>query len=163
MWICGRCKTANKDGYTQCVQCSAPRNTRRFGAGGSVPEEPGIAPQAAERRMQPKVESVEAPSPRRQPPSQPVKPRPFMAIARLIGGVMAVCLPLYVLLIAVMKLNVLMPIISGLFLDTVALPYPVTAYVLYAVSALLAMLLSAVPGLSLLTLAHLARGVRGGR
>ena len=33
MWICSRCQTANKDGYAQCVQCSAPRNARRFGAG----------------------------------------------------------------------------------------------------------------------------------
>lgn len=36
MWICSRCQSANKDGYTQCVQCSAPRNARRFGAGTPV-------------------------------------------------------------------------------------------------------------------------------
>lgn len=160
MWICSRCKTANKDGYTQCISCSAPRNTRRFGASGTGPEEPGSPQVTSERRMQPRPEPEDAPPPRRQTPPLPVKPRPFLVFARLVGGLLSILLPLYVLALSILQFKALSPVITSLFMDAGVPSIPLFGYPLYALTVFLAMLLSAVPGLSLLSLSHLARSVR---
>ena len=97
MWICSRCQTANKDGYAQCVQCSAPRNARRFGAGTPL-NAPSVQAASGERRMQQPESREEPSSPRRHPNAQPhMKARRapggpvrlvgiLLAIARLVYG-----------------------------------------------------------------------------
>ncbi len=164
MWICSRCKTANKDGYAQCVQCSAPKNARRFGAGGNPVQEPGVSLPVAERRMTPRETPEEVPSPRRHPLPPASKPRPFLKIARLVGSLLAVFLPLCVVLLAVWRFDSLFPLVQGFFFKPAPLgaspSSPILHYLVYGVTAFLVALLASVPGLSLLSLAHLARSVR---
>ncbi|NLW20355.1 MAG: hypothetical protein GXY84_03160 [Clostridiales bacterium] len=117
MWICSRCQTANKDGYTQCVQCSAPRNARRFGAGAPV-SAPSVQTVAPERRMQREEELQEPlPSPRRQQPLPPARPlRPAGGLARLVGLLLAILLPLIVALVAVQQADAYRPAVADYIL-----------------------------------------------
>ena len=176
MWICSRCQTANKDGYAQCVQCSAPRNARRFGAGTPL-NTPSVQAAASERRMQQPEPVEETPSSRRRPNVQPhMKTRRAAGgLVRLVGILLAVSLPALALLLAVLRLDTLKPIITSLFWAPQALSLadsaqlaPVASqglrlvleWLAYGLCALLAALLAAVPGLGLWALGHLARGIR---
>lgn len=178
MWICSRCQTANKDGHSQCVQCSAPRNARRFGAGTPVAA-PSVQTASPERRMQQPVEEAPAPeTSRRQPTARPplTTPQPSGGLVRLVGRLLAILLPLVVLLLAVLRLDILKPVIEELFLGKAPAAAlaplaenasaaagglrPVLGWVAYACTALVAALAAAAPGLGLFALGHLCRGIR---
>lgn len=161
MWICSRCQSANKDGYTQCVQCSAPRNARRFGAGNPV-NAPSVQAADSERRMQPQDQKEAAPTPRRQAPEPaPGKvPRAPGGLVRLVGALLALLLPLAVLATAIAQSSVLLPAIAGLFIKEGAAASPVPGYFIYGVFTALSMLLAMAPGFSLWALGHIARGIR---
>jgi hypothetical protein len=174
MWICSRCQTANKDGYTQCVECSAPRNSRRFGAGTPVVS-PSLQAQPSERRMQTQpAEEPAAPSPRRQPVSMPEAARRHAPgrFIRLIGLLLAVLLPLLVIILAVVNAAALRPLIAGIFvrpeplaagfvLPVAPLPaVPLRDTLLYIFSVLAAALLALYPGLSLWARGRLLKGFR---
>ncbi len=167
MWICNRCQTANKEGHTQCVQCSAPRNARRFGAGRPV-EAPSVQTASPERRMQ-----HQEPVPREAPPPPPVSRRPAEpaqqmsrrgssgGFIRLVGMLLAVLMPLLTVLIAVMRHDVVSPVINSLFFKP---PAPdVLGYVAYAFVTFLAALLTMAPGLALVALSRLMGLARRGR
>ena len=161
MWICSRCQTANKEGYTQCVQCSAPRNARRFGTGTPV-SAPSVQAAGTERRMQPPEEAPPAPAPLRRPAQElPKKARRAPgAFVRLIGILLCVLMPLLVLLLAMFQEAGLRPALSGLFLKTVPPPAAFLTWLVYALFILCAVLLSLTPGLALWALGHLSRGIR---
>jgi hypothetical protein len=176
MWICSRCQTANKDGYAQCVQCSAPRNARRFGAGTPL-NAPSVQAASGERRMQQPESREEPSSPRRHPNAQPhVKARRAPGgPVRLVGILLTIALPVLAVLLAVLRLDTLKPIITDLFWAPQTLSLadsaqlapvasqglrPILEWLAYGLCALLAALLAAAPGLSLWALGHLARGVR---
>ena len=174
MWICSRCQTANKDGYTQCVECSAPRNARRFGAGTPVVS-PSLQAQQSERRMQTgQTDEPAAPSPRRQPvpaPDAALRRAPGRFV-RLIGVILSVLLPLLVILLFVQNAESFRPALislvikpeplaAGAILTTGALPaVPLLDTLIYAFSALAAALLSLYPGLSLWARGRLLKGFR---
>ncbi|MDD4080370.1 MAG: hypothetical protein PHP02_03020 [Eubacteriales bacterium] len=166
MWICSRCQTANKEGYSQCVQCSAPRNTRRFGAGTPV-SAPSVQTASPERRMQqPDGSGQEAPPP-------PVSRRPVAPVAmprRAVGGfirwvgiLLAVLMPALTGFLAVIRMDVLKPVIHALFFGPQAVAPGVLGYVSYWFMALVAMLLAMVPGLALVALSRLMGLSRRGR
>jgi len=164
MWICSRCQTANKDGHTQCVECSAPRNARRFGAGTPVPM-PSVQTAAPERRIQPPVSrETPPPSARRsvQPPAESVGPSSRMpgGFVRLAGLLMCLLLPLLVLLLAVIRFDAIHPVITSIYFKPGAAVPPFISYLAYSVSALAAILLSMAPGLSLWALGRLTGGLR---
>ncbi|HHT07114.1 MAG: hypothetical protein ACOYI6_05850 [Christensenellales bacterium] len=168
MWICNRCQTSNKDGYAQCVQCSAPRNARRFGAGTPVTAPSVHQAAAPPRRMQqPEVEeqaptSAPPPPPRRHtiPAPQPAPGRAAGGFVRVIGILLAVLLPLLLIALAVFQYDTVSPVVLGLFFKTPATLSPIISYVIYGLLALIAALITLVPGLSLWALGHLARGIR---
>lgn len=157
MWICNRCQTANKEGYTQCVQCSAPRNARRFGAGRPVVA-PSVQTAAPERRMQPPEPTAqEAPPPpvsRRAAQASPAPPRRAAGgFIRLVGILLSVLMPILTVLLAVLRHDVISPVISGLFFKP---PVPeVLGYVAYVLMAFVAALLAMAPGLALVALSRL--------
>jgi len=163
MWICSRCQTANKDGYTQCVECSAPRNARRFGAGTPV-SAPSVQTVPPERRMQPPAEREAPPPPRRQAASPDGPPPPRRApggFVRLVGVVLAVLLPLCAVLFFIIRKDALQPFVNGLFFkpgDAVPPAFDTLAYVFSALVAVLAALL---PGLSLWSLGRMVQAFRG--
>ena len=161
MWICSRCQTANKDGYIQCVQCSAPRNARRFGAGTPV-STPSVQAVSPERRMQAQEDKEPTGSPRRQASQEttPRVPRTPGRFIRLTGLLLSLLLPLLVLALAVLQFELLYPVITGLFFKPEAPVPAISGSILYGFSVFTALLTALVPGLSLWTLGHLARGIR---
>lgn len=167
MWICNRCQTSNKDGYAQCVQCSAPRNARRFGAGTPVTAPSVHQAAAPPRRMQqPEAEeqvstSAPPPPPRRHAiPAPPAQSRSPGGFVRVIGILLAVLLPMLLIALAVFQYDAISPVVLGLFFKTPATLSPVISYVIYGLLALIAALVTLLPGLSLWALGHLARGIR---
>lgn len=131
MWICSRCQGANKDGYNQCVHCSAPRNARRFGARTEVPA-PSVqgagsvrAPAAGEVPPYPEAREADPQTPPaaayRPAPAQPayrtapVKGKSPGGLVRLVGTLLAVLLPLSVLALAVLKADALKPVAEQLW------------------------------------------------
>lgn len=166
MWICSRCQTANKEGYSQCVQCSAPRNARRFGAGTPV-SAPSVQTASPERRMQqPDTGSQELPPPpitRRQAvPAAPPR-RANGGFIRWVGILLAVLLPALTGLVAALRMDVIAPVIHGLFFGPEAVAPGLLGQVSYWVMAFLAMLLVMVPGLALIALSRLMGLSRRGR
>ncbi len=164
MWICSRCQTANRDGHSQCVECSAPRNARRFGAGTPV-SMPSVQTAAPERRMQPPVSRETPPPPTRrsvQPSAEPVSPPGRMpgGFVRLAGLLLSLLLPLLVLLLAVIRFDAVHPLVTGIFFKPDAAVPPFFSYLAYGVSTLAALLLSLAPGLSLWALGRLTGGLR---
>ncbi|NLX83046.1 MAG: hypothetical protein GXZ04_04440 [Clostridiales bacterium] len=165
MWICNRCQTSNKDGYAQCVQCSAPRNARRFGAGTPVTA-PSVHQEAApQRRMQQPMAEEQAPlapSPRHHPlPGPQTLPgRSAGGFVRVIGILLAVLLPLLAIALAVLQYDAIRLVVLGLFFKTPATLSPVISYLIYGLLTLIAALITLLPGLCLWALGHLARGIR---
>lgn len=160
MWICSRCQTANKEGYGQCVSCSAPRNARRFGAGTPV-NAPSIQTAAPERRMSPPQSENEAlPQYRRQTRPQPAAKSapPAGGFVRLIGLNLSVLLPLLVLVAGVIYHDRLMSFLPSLFANP-ELASGFGGYFVYGLLCLLAAIISLVPGLSLFALGHIMRGL----
>ena len=166
MWICSRCQTANKEGYSQCVQCSAPRNARRFGAGTPV-SAPSVQTASPERRMQqPDTGSQELPPPpQTQRPGVPdAPPRPAKGgLQPRVGLHLAVLLPALTGLVAALRMDVIAPVIHGLFFGPEAVAPGLLGQVSYWAMAFLAMLLVMVPGLALIALSRLMGLSRRGR
>lgn len=168
MWICNRCQTANKEGYTQCVECSAPRNARRFGAGRPV-EAPSMQAASHERRMQPPEghAAQEAPPPpevqRRAAPQPPVRRGSSGGFIRLTGLMLSVLMPALALALAVLRHDVISPVIHSLFFGPGSPPPAVLGYVAYVAVAFVAALLSMAPGLALVALSRLMGMARRGR
>ncbi len=167
MWICNRCQTANKEGYTQCVECSAPRNARRFGAGRPV-DAPSVQTASPERRMQraePQPGGAPPEAPRRQAAALPpnYKRGSSGAFIRLVGLLLSFLMPCLTALLAVLRHDVLAPVIDRLFWGALPPVPAVLGYVAYGACALLAALLTMAPGLSLVALSRLMGMARRGR
>ena len=160
MWICSRCQTANKDGYNQCVQCSAPRNARRFGAGTPV-DAPRVHSAAQSPAPRP---DIQAPPPARpvQQPSHEAQPAQSAALGfvRLIGLLLSLLLPSLVILFAVVRLDALMPVIRQLFFKPATAIPPVFEYAVYGFCAFVAALISLVPGLMLWAMGSIVKNSR---
>ncbi|NLG58415.1 MAG: hypothetical protein GX540_08380 [Clostridiales bacterium] len=165
MWICNRCQTANKEGYSQCVECSAPRNARRFGAGRPV-SAPSVQTASPERRMQ-NVEPAGQEAPpapiSRKPVAPPSPRRAAGGFIRLAGLLLAVLLPALAALLAVLRMDVLSPVIRGLFFGPEAPDPGLLGQMSYWLMALVAVLLALWPGLSLVALSRLMGLSRRGR
>ena len=166
MWICNRCQASNKDGHTQCMQCSAPRNARRFGANRPVVA-PSVQTAAPERRMQPPepVENETTPPPgvQRAPIAPPAKTRGHGRFIRLVGTLLAVLLPALTLLLAVLRYKVASPVVFSLFGNPFHYEDSIMGYMVYGLVTLIALLLTLAPGLSLVALSRLMGLGRRGR
>lgn len=161
MWICTRCQTANKDGYNQCVQCSAPRNARRFGAGTPVAA-PSVQAAQTERRLQPTETAPQAPSPRRQPGPETTTeaPRRRANLAIIVGILLAVLLPALAIALAITQKETLLPLIAGLFIQGGAAASPLPGTIVYIIGVVITALLVMAPGLALWALGRLAQSLR---
>lgn len=176
MWICTRCQSANKEGHRQCVQCSAPRNARRFGAATRVDAPSlntaplGQARSAAQARAgqpltqgQAKPETGQpaapglgaAPAFSHQEPIAQAKVSRSGRCTRLVGWLLTILLPILCLFLAFVQRDVVWLLVEGLLTN----PFQPLPGVLVTVAALLlllcALLLSLVPGLTLLALGRL--------
>jgi hypothetical protein len=112
--------------------------------------------------MQAQEDKEKAAPPRRQASqeSTPKAPRTPGGFIRLAGLLLSLLLPLLVLALAVLRYDLLYPVITGLFFKPEAIVSAVPGSILYGFSALTALLAALVPGLSLWALGHLARGIR---
>ncbi|NLZ63320.1 MAG: hypothetical protein GX902_05880 [Lentisphaerae bacterium] len=159
MWICTRCQTSNEEGYARCIQCGASRSARRFGAGTPIPA-PSVS-EAPPAGAAPQVRQVEAP-PARAPRAQhadapaahslPYEKRVVRcAIGRwlvALGLILAFVMPLLALLLAVTRQEAVKPTVMSVYFPQDAAIPPVLDSVAYWLTALLAALLVALPGLS---------------
>lgn len=184
MWICNRCQTRNREGDTRCIQCSAPRSGRRFGAG-TVVETPSVTGAAPQEARSPQVhaapllsgsKAVQQPAPQQKtaaaqiaekPVSRPRPRRPGNGAARCLsatGLTLAIMLPALLIYLAVShyaalspQLNILLfPVPAAqLTVSTVPTPAPALSVGVYALATALAALLCLLPGLSAMGLGKL--------
>ena len=184
MWICSRCQTKNREGDTRCIQCSAPRSARRFGAGTAV-ETPSVSGAAAREIRSPQVYA--APKPQEGKAGarlvleqttaaaqaeglqlgSPRARRPGSAAARLLsasGLILAIMLPALFILLSILHWGELSPQVERLFFPgpaadmaakgAAAVP-AVLGFFIYALLTALAALLCLLPGLTALGLGQL--------
>ena len=182
MWICSRCQTKNREGDTRCIQCSAPRSARRFGAGTQV-ETPSVSGAAAREIRSPQVYAPPQPHEGKAgarpaleqrnaaaqaeelPLNSPRARRPGSAAARLLsvsGLVLSLMLPALLILLSILHYGELSPQVELLFFPGPAADAAAPAalgIVIYALLTALAALLSLLPGLTALGLGQLLAGL----
>ncbi len=146
MWTCIKCGAPVEDAYTICPQCSASKSAGRFGA---VNPPRNASSYAAP--VPPSPPPVEKPVPTAAPALQTVYTPDFSHVhsgrfLMIAGTLLSVMLPLVVLLLAWRQHTVLSgALLSLFFADPASLPGYVSLPI-YVVLALLAALLSALPG-----------------
>ncbi len=176
MWICNRCQTRNREGDTRCIQCSAPRSGRRFGAG-TVVETPSVSGSASQEARSPQVQAAPLPLGSKAAP-QPIARQQTAAVqtagkpvnrthpkqtgngaARCLiatGLTLAIMLPALLIYLAAGHYTALSPLLNSLLLPVpAALPMvsaapalsPVLSVTVYSLATVLAALLCLLPGL----------------
>ena len=168
MWICPQCHQQNQEDTVLCIKCSASRPTGRFNTASlqisSGIAAPRVAPAAEMRHAPdpytrpspvepaPRPKAAEAPpAPYRIPPAPPAHPprhRAIHSFARLIGRALMLLLPLLALLIAWRQYDALSGPLTSLLLSADAPQW--ARYAVYGVFCLAGLLLSLLPGVSLL-------------
>ena len=152
MWICQRCYTENRETSNACEGCGAPRAAGRFNtaapqqrparAQAPIMSYPSAPNEAAPQR--PARSEYQAPPPEISCPNR--KKQPFLPrLGRGIGALLALLLPILTALLAWRQYGVLSQALTPLLLGDGAADWMRIA--LYAVLALLAVLLSSLPGL----------------
>lgn len=185
MWICNRCQTKNREGDTRCIQCSAPRSARRFGAG-TVVETPSVTGTAAPQEIRsPQVhtaplplegkagqrpapaQKAAAPQAEGKPASRPRPKRPGNGAARClsaIGLILAVLLPALLIYLAVSHYAAFSPQLNNLLFPAPLTDVtvsgaqslsPVLSVGIYTLVTVLASLLCLLPGLFAMGLGRL--------
>jgi hypothetical protein len=174
MWICNRCQTKNREGETRCIQCSAPRSARRFGAG-TVVETPSVtgAPVKQEQEIRsPQVHTAPmqraaAPQAEKKPASRPRPKRPGNGAARwlsALGIILALLLPALLIYLAISHYAALSPQLNSLLfpapavqltVSTVQTPSPALGLAVYTLATALAAMLCMLPGLYAMGLGRL--------
>lgn len=157
MWICTRCQTANKEGHRLCLQCSAPRNARRFGASARL--------DAPSLQSAPQPPAASAPTPMPSPPAPDQMPavkrsaggRRGGAFTRLTGRLLVFLLPAVTLFLLVCQRSEFAGWVAMLLAQPDKETPNLLLLALLLILAVLALLLSLVPGLVLLALARLLR------
>lgn len=146
MWNCIKCNTIVEDGYTTCPHCGAPKSAGRFG--NTAPVRPAAAytmpaqnaPQSAPRPAPAEV----AAQPLYMPDFSHVHAGRGLMFA---GSLLAILLPLLVLLLAWRQYDAISSFLLPLFFADAAALSNWVRYPVYIVLALLAALVSALPGL----------------
>lgn len=180
MWICNRCQTRNREGDIRCIQCSAPRSGRRFGAG-TVVETPSVSGTAPKEARSPQVHAApltsgSKPAPQQKPAaalmaeksiSRPRPKRPGNGAARCLsatGLTLAIMLPALLIYLAISHYAALSPQLNILLFPAPAAQLMVSAapalspalsMVVYVLATALAALLCLLPGLFALGLGKL--------
>ena len=183
MWICSRCQTKNREGDTSCIQCSAPRSARRFGAGTQM-ETPSVSgaaareirsphafvppqPHEGKAGARPALEQRNAAAQAEEVPLNSSRARrPGSAAARFLsvsGLVLSLMLPALLILLSILHYRELSPQVELLFFpgpaaDAAAAPAALGTFI-YALLTALAALLSLLPGLTALGLGQLLTGL----
>lgn len=148
MWICNHCHAENKDGYTACEQCGTIRSAGRFGSAPTAlnARPPQVSAPAVNHAPARYAEPSAAQA--RQMPPHPPAPRAIHKFGKAVGGMLLVLLPALCALLAWKQYDVLSPVLVGLLVEADAAE--MLKLVLYIGWALIALLLSMVPGLHIL-------------
>lgn len=173
MWICNRCQARNREGDACCIQCSAPRSARRFGAG-TVVETPSVSGAAAQPVRSPQVHAAPPPREGKAAPQAGEKLRTFPHAGRPRNGAagllaaagicLAILLPALLLWLAVAHYNELSPQLDLLFFprpaaevtaENFAAPAPALSIFIYTLVTAIAALASSLPGLLAIGLGRL--------
>jgi hypothetical protein len=172
MWICNRCQTKNREGETRCIQCSAPRSARRFGAGTVVETLSVTGAPAKQEIRSPQVQTAPlqraaAPQAEEKPASRPRPRRPGNGAARwlsALGLVLAVLLPALLIYLAITHYAALSPQLNSLLFPAPAAQLTVSAVqtpssslseAVYVLATALAAMLCTLPGLFAMGLGRL--------
>ena len=151
MWICQRCQTENKDTVHACRACGTVRAAGRFGSAptqysGMGATAPRVTPaQPVQTQEPPKSGPVQANC---QPPEENTRvPRGKKGggLARLVGVLLCVLLPLLTVLLAWQQKEVLLPVLTPLFTGPDAPAW--LSWTCYGALSLTAALLALLPGL----------------
>lgn len=141
MWICPHCHAENKDGFTVCETCGAPRSAGRFAAsaapsGARPPQISAPAVQAIPARY-----TEPGPSARQAASSS----RCMQGVGKCVGWALIILLPLLTALLAWRQYDVLQGALVPLLADADA--SDAVKLLIYMGWALVAVLLSLLPGL----------------
>ena len=161
MWICAHCHTENRDSVSACMNCGMMRSAGRFGSAPVQMENTARAPRVSNpaslsAAQEPPARTASART-AYQPPAAdwtPARPRrhPAAVLARAVGGALCVLLPLLTALLAWRQFEPLSRALLPLLLSQGAAEWAQT--VCYAALALIAVLVSLLPGLWTLLLAR---------
>jgi hypothetical protein len=172
MWICNRCQTKNREGETRCIQCSAPRSARRFGAG-TVVETPSVTGVPVKQEIRSPqvhtapVQRAAAPQAENKPASRPRPKRPGNGAARwlsALGIILALLLPALLIYLAISHYAALSPQFNSLLfparnaqltVSAVQTTSPALSAAVYVLATALAAMLCALPGLFAMGLGRL--------
>ena len=144
MWICQKCQTQNRDGMQACPVCGTMRAAGRFG---SAP--PRVMAAATAPQMQEPVRS-DAVRSGYQPPEENIRApraprRKGGRLARLVGGLLCVLLPVLILVLAWQQREILRPVLTPLFTGAEAPEW--LGWTCYGILSLAAALMALLPGL----------------
>ncbi len=136
MWICNHCHTENKDSFTMCEQCGSIRSAGRFGS--------------APTTMRPQISTPGAaitPARYQQQEVRPAAPgrRVMQGPGKVIGWLLVILLPVLTGLLFWRQYDALRAALVPLLVDANAAE--VWQILCYAGFALIAVLLSTLPGL----------------
>lgn len=161
MWICPRCHTENRDAFPACESCGAARSAGRFGSSPGNRESVARAPRvtaaapsgdAIPRPAASARAAYQPPETEMPPAAAPRKRGAAARLARLVGGALCVLLPALTALLAVRQYDALSGALLPLLLsETTA---DAARLLCYLALALIAGLLSLLPGLWTLLLAR---------
>ena len=151
MWICQKCQTQNRDGMQACPVCGTMRAAGRFGsapprvrAAAAAPQMQEPAPNGGIRTgYQPPEENVRAPRAARGKSG---------GLARLVGGLLCVLLPVVILVLAWQQREILRPVLAPLFTGAEAPEW--LGWTCYGILSLAAALVALLPGLWTLLLSR---------
>ena len=168
MWICPRCHSENREAASVCESCGSARSAGRFGSAPqqrrmqSTPAPRVTTPAPREQREQDMMPRSavrgEYPVPEMDPPRPKRVRRPAVALAKIVGTLLCVLLPILTGLLAWRQYGVLYPALTGLLVaeDTAAWQ----GMACYITLSVLAGLLSLLPGLWTLLFARMAQEKR---
>lgn len=150
MWICQRCQTENRDSAHACRQCGTVRAAGRFGSAPQQHSGMGSAPPRVIAAKPAQGQEPSPPSPTRsgyQPPEENVRaPRQKKGgLARLVGVVLCVLLPILTLVLAWQQRELLRPVLAPLITGAEAPDW--LSWTCYGLLSLTAALIALLPGL----------------
>lgn len=164
MWTCNKCNTVHEDLYSSCPKCGASRSAGRFASAPPAKPAAYAAPPAEPRIMQ--RPAAQEPAPAAVPVPRPAPQATYIPNLdkvhagggmRFVGVVLAILLPVITGVIAYFKYDQLCPLLCGLFFEHPESEIPALLAGIYIVFALVAALLTALPGLWTLAIGKMLR------
>ena len=149
MWTCPKCLHENGDERMACSRCGSPRSSRRF-------NQPSVqqAPYPQQSNSHFRQETGRVPRSGVHKPHQGEWSMPPLSraakLAKLCGTLLCLFLPLLCLLLAWKQFDVLYPVLVPLL--TGSADHTFIGHLCYGLYSLCALLLTLLPGLSMLTM-----------